>query len=139
MKKKKLNKKELLLYGKLCERAVCSKFCVLIGYPSGQDRAILPAGDCLFLSFLANKISPKFKQVRKSFLSPKIFSAKVKRFFVISLSSWNQKMGFLNSTLSRSFKTQKKDSQYPAILIWAWSITYIYTYHCVAQRLFTHL
>ena len=39
----------------------------------------------------ANKISPKFKQVHKSFLSPKLFSAKVRRFFVISLTLWNQK------------------------------------------------
>ena len=31
-----------ILYGKLRERAVCGEFCVLIGYPSGQDGAILP-------------------------------------------------------------------------------------------------
>ena len=30
----------------------------------------------------ANKIAPKFKQVHKSFVSLKLFSAKVKRFFV---------------------------------------------------------
>ena len=40
----------LLLYGKLRERAVCGKFCVLIGYPSGQDGAILPARDGPFHS-----------------------------------------------------------------------------------------
>ena len=39
----------------------------------------------------ANVISPKFKQLHESFLSPKLFSAKVKRLFVISLSLWNQK------------------------------------------------
>ena len=39
-----------LLYGKLRERAVCSEFCVLIGYPSGEDGAILPARDCPFRS-----------------------------------------------------------------------------------------
>ena len=39
-----------LLYGKLRERAVCSEFCVLIGYPSGQDGAILPSLDCPFRS-----------------------------------------------------------------------------------------
>ena len=39
-----------LLYGKLREWAVCSEFCVLIGYPSGQDGAILPARDCPFRS-----------------------------------------------------------------------------------------
>ena len=33
----------------------------------------------------------KFKRVHESFLSPKLLSAKVKRFFVISLSLWNQK------------------------------------------------
>ena len=33
-----------------------------------------------------NKISPEFKPVHESFLLPKLFSAKVKRFFVISLS-----------------------------------------------------
>ena len=33
-----------------------------------------------------NKISPKFKRVNESFLSPKLFSFKVKRFFVFSLS-----------------------------------------------------
>ena len=40
----------VLLYGKLRERAVCGYFCVLIGYPSGQDGAILPTGDCPFRS-----------------------------------------------------------------------------------------
>ena len=39
----------------------------------------------------ANKISPKFKRVHESFVSPKLFSAKVKRVFVISLSLWSQK------------------------------------------------
>ena len=36
---------------------------------------------------LANKISPKFKHVHEGFLLPKLFSAKVKRFFVISHKS----------------------------------------------------
>ena len=31
----------------------------------------------------ANKISPKFKRVHESFLSPELFSAKVKRFFCV--------------------------------------------------------
>ena len=39
-----------LLYGKLRERAVCGEFYVLIGYPSGQDGAILPVQDCPFRS-----------------------------------------------------------------------------------------
>ena len=78
-----------LLYGKLRERVVCGEFCVLIGYPSGQDGAILPerarwsdtARPGLSVSFPQIKISPKFKRVHESFLSPKLFSAKAKRFF----------------------------------------------------------
>ena len=42
-----------------------------------------PPGNARFVP--ANKILPKFKQVHESFLSPKLFSAKVKRFVVISL------------------------------------------------------
>ena len=38
-----------------------------------------PPGTARFLP--ANKISPKFKQVYETFLSPKLFSAEVKRFF----------------------------------------------------------
>ena len=60
-----------LLYGKLCKPLVCGKFCVLIGYPSGQDGAILPARDCPFCSH--NNISPKSKRVHESFLSQNIF------------------------------------------------------------------
>ena len=40
-----------LLYGKLCERAVCCEFCFMIGYPSGQDGAILPARECPQIKF----------------------------------------------------------------------------------------
>ena len=43
-----------------------------------------PPGTARFIP--TNKISPKFKQVHEGFLSPKLFSAKVKRLFVISLS-----------------------------------------------------
>ena len=60
-----------LLYGKLRERARWAKSRAVIGYPSGQDRAILPAWDCPFCS--RNKISPKSKQVYESFLSQNIF------------------------------------------------------------------
>ena len=42
--------KKPLLYGKLRKRAVCGEFCVLIGHPSGQDDAILPARDSPFCS-----------------------------------------------------------------------------------------
>ena len=48
-----------------------------------------PPGTVRFVP--ANKISPKFKRVHESFLSLKLLTAKVKRFFVISLSLWNQK------------------------------------------------
>ena len=48
---------------------------------------ILSSPGCPFHS--CKKIFPKFKRVLKIFLSPKFFSAEVKRFFVISLSSWN--------------------------------------------------
>ena len=43
----------------------------MIGYPSGQDGAILPARDFLFC--FRNKISPKFQRVHESFLSQNIF------------------------------------------------------------------
>ena len=56
---------------------------------AGQMERYCPPGTARFVP--ANKISPKFKQVQESFLSPKLFSAKVKRVFVISLSLWNQK------------------------------------------------
>ena len=48
-----------------------------------------PPGTACFVP--ENKISPKFKRVHESFLSPKLFSAIIKRFFAISLSLWNQK------------------------------------------------
>ena len=47
----------LLLYGQLRERARWTKSRDVIGYPSGQDRAILPARD--YLLYPARKISPK--------------------------------------------------------------------------------
>ena len=43
----------------------------MIGYPSGQDGAILPVRDCPF-SF-RNKISPKSKRVHEKFLSQNTF------------------------------------------------------------------
>ena len=48
-----------------------------------------PPGTARFVP--ANKILPKFKGVHENFLSLKLLSAKVKGFFVISLSLWNQK------------------------------------------------
>ena len=58
-----------------------TKSRAVIGYPSGQDRAILPTRDCPFCS--RNKISPKSKRVYESFLSPNIFHDS-KRISVIS-------------------------------------------------------
>ena len=48
-----------------------------------------PPGTARFVP--ANKISPKFKRVHESFLSLKLLSAKVKRFFVIFLSYGTRK------------------------------------------------
>ena len=56
---------------------------------AGKMERYCPPGTARFVP--ANEISPKFKRVEESFLSPKLFSAEVKRFFVISLSLWNQK------------------------------------------------
>ena len=47
----------LLLYGQLREQARWTKSRDVIGYPSGQDRAILPAGN--YPLYPARKISPK--------------------------------------------------------------------------------
>jgi len=56
---------------------------------AGKMERYCPPGTARFIP--ANKISPKFKRVHESFLSLKLLSAKVKRFFVIPLSLWNQK------------------------------------------------
>ena len=76
----------LMLYGKLRERARCGEFCTLIGYPSGQDEAILPAREGPFFPAIIFRRSPSGS--RKVFFR-KIFSLTVKRFSVISLSGWN--------------------------------------------------
>ena len=51
----------------------------LLATRAGKMERYRPPGTARFVP--ANKISPKFKQVHESFLSPKLFSAKVKRFF----------------------------------------------------------
>ena len=56
---------------------------------AGKLKWYCPPGTAHFVP--ANKISPKFKRVHERFLSPKFFSAKVKRLFVIALSLWNHK------------------------------------------------
>ena len=55
-----------------------------------------PPGTSRFVR--ANKISPKFNRVHESYISPKLFSAKVKRFFVISvlMKLENRKTGSVN-------------------------------------------
>ena len=73
----------LLINGKLRERARCGELCVLIGYPSGQGGAILPAQDCPFCS--CNKITPKSKQVHESFHSQNIFRDSKKIFFLFDV------------------------------------------------------
>ena len=95
----------ILLYGKLREQAVCGKFCVLIGYPSRQDERYFPLGTARFVP--ANKILPKCKQVHETFLSLKLLSAKVKRFFVLSVSLWNQKTGKPKASMRMKKKKTK--------------------------------
>ena len=55
----------------------------MIGYPSGQDGAILPARDCPFCS--RNSISPKSKRVHESLLSENIFRDSKKIFCDLSV------------------------------------------------------
>ena len=52
-------------------RARRTKSNAVIGYPSGQDGAMLPPRHCPFCS--SNNISPKSKRVHESFLSQNIF------------------------------------------------------------------
>ena len=63
----------------------------MIGYPSGQDEAILPARDCPFSS--RNNISPKSKRVHESFLSQNIFRDSKKIFcdFSVGIEVENEK------------------------------------------------
>ena len=68
---------------------------------AGKMERYCPPGTARFVP--ANKISPEFKRVHESFLSLKLISAKVERFFVISLSLWNQKKR------QREWKQRKQD------------------------------
>ena len=95
-----------LLYAKLREQARWGELCVLIGYPSGQDRPILSARDCPFCS--RNKISPKSKQVHESFLLQNIFSVEVKRFsviFFVGMELENEKTESVNKNENKENKT----------------------------------
>ena len=93
-----------LLYGKLRERARRSEFCVLIGYPSGQDGPILPARDCPFCS--RNKIS-KSKRVHESFLLQNIFRGSKKIFcnFSVRMELENEKTESVNENENKENKT----------------------------------
>ena len=74
----------------------------MIGYPSGQDGAILPARDCPFCS--RNKILPKHESFFFFFFH-KIFSVTVKRFSVIFLSGLqNEKTEGVNKKESKETK-----------------------------------
>ena len=75
---------------------------------AGKMERYCPPGTARFVP--ANKISPKFKRVHESFLSMKLLSSKVKRFFVISLSLWNQKKR------QREWKQRKQKSTEDMIL-----------------------
>ena len=69
-------------------RILCSDWLPERARSSDIARLGLPA------SIPQVKFRQKFKRVHESFLKlPKLFSAKVKRVFVISLSLWNQKTG----------------------------------------------
>ena len=59
--------------------AANSVFC--LATRAGKMERYCPPGTARFVP--ANKISPKFKRVHESFLSLKLLSVKVKRFFVI--------------------------------------------------------
>ena len=64
---------------------------IAIGYPSGQDGAILPARECPFC--LRNNISRKSKRVYESFLSQNIFRDSKKIFcdFSVGMELENEK------------------------------------------------
>jgi len=79
--------KPSLLYGQLCEQARWIESCAVIGYPSGQDGAILPAQEYL--------LCPKTCKRKNSVKDGWILAS----FFFVSL--WT-------STLSLSVNTQKK-------------------------------
>ena len=92
-----------LLYGKLRERTGWGELCVLIGYPSGQDGPILLARDCPFCS--RNKISPKSKRVRESFLLQNVFRGIKKIFcdFSVGMELENEKTEGVNENENITF------------------------------------
>ena len=96
-----------------CMRRIrCGVFCVLIGYPSGQDGAILPAQDCL--SCYRNKISPKSKRVHESFLSQHIFRASTNIFcdFSVGIELKNEKSKIVNKNDNEENKNVSEFQEY---------------------------
>ena len=76
----------------------------MIGYPSGQDGAILPARDCPFCS--RSKISLKSKRVHESFLSQNIFRDDQKIFgdFSVRMQLENEKTVSVNGHENKESK-----------------------------------
>ena len=108
----------LLLYGWFRERARWTKSRAVIGYPSEQDGAILPAR--VYPLYPASKISPK-AIYNKSFID-QVCSVKMAGYWPSSFfaSLWT-------STSSRSINTQKKNlANIQPSLPHTWSITHTY-------------
>ena len=84
----------------------------MIGYPSGQEGAILPARDCPFCS--RNKISPKSKKVHESFFSQNIFRDSKKIFcdFSVEMKLENEKTESVNKNESKENKTVDEFQEY---------------------------
>ena len=76
----------------------------VIGYPSGQDGATLPARDCPFCS--RNKISPKSKRAHESFLSQNIFRDSKNIFwdFSVGMELENEKTESVNENENKENK-----------------------------------
>ena len=93
-----------LLYGKLCERARCSEFCVLIGYPSGQDGPILPARDCQFCP--RKKGLAQVQAGAGEFLWPNIFHDSKMIFcdFSVGMELENEKTETVNENVNKGNK-----------------------------------
>ena len=103
-------------YGQLRERARWIKSCAVIGYPSGQDGAILPAQD--YLPRPARK-----KPYNKSFIDPvclvKMAGCWPRSFFCAFMD--------LDWFVSRSINTRKKNlANIQPSWPHTWSITHIY-------------
>ena len=67
---------------------ICSEFCVVIGYPTGHDGAMLPARDCPFCS--CNKISSSPSECMKVSFA-KYFLWQQKYFLWFLCRNWTRK------------------------------------------------